>query len=89
MGQSLFDPTLNKPKSAFVIDHEARTIGIVTDDYYYQKNTKTGKADLVSVTNNNAVPKNRETDSIRTALNVLTDAYYETSKYLLFHNKKK
>ena len=89
MGQSLFDTTINKPASAFVIDHEARTIGMVTDDYYYQKNTKTGKTDMVSVLNNDKVPKNSETDSIKNKLGVLTDAYYITSKYLLFNNKRK
>lgn len=89
MGQSLFDTTLHKPKSAFIIDHEARTIGMVTDDYFYQKNTKTGKIDFVSVTNNDAVPKNLQTDNIKDKLGVLTDAYYMTSKYLLFNNKRK
>jgi phosphoglycerol transferase MdoB-like AlkP superfamily enzyme len=89
MGQSLFDTAISKPQSAFVIDHEARTIGMVTDDYYYQKNTKTGKTDFVSVTGNDAVLKNIQTDSIKHKLGVLTDAYYITSKYLLFNNKRK
>ena len=89
MGQSLFDTTISKPQSAFVIDHEARTIGIVTDEYYYQKNTKTGKTNLVSVINNDALPKNSQTDSIKNKLSILTDAYYMTSKYLLFNNKRK
>ena len=89
MGQSLFDSVINKPKSAFVIDHEARTIGMVTDEYYYQKNSKTGKTDMVSVLNNDKVVKNAQTDSIKNKLSVLTDAYYMTSKYLLFNNKRK
>ncbi len=89
MGQSLFDTSINKPTSAFVIDHEARTIGMVTDYYYYLKNTKTGKTDMVSVLNNDKVPTNSQTDSIKNKLGVLTDAYYITSKYLLFNNKRK
>jgi phosphoglycerol transferase MdoB-like AlkP superfamily enzyme len=89
MGQSLFDTSINKPRSAFVIDHEARTIGMVTDDYYYLKNTKTGKTDMVSILNNDKVPTNPQTDSIKNKLGILTDAYYITSKYLLFNNKRK
>ena len=89
MGQSLFDERINYPSSAFIIDHEANTIGMVTNDYYFQKNTKTGKTDFVSVTGNETVPANMQTDSIKNKLHQLTDAYYETSKYLLFNNKKK
>lgn len=89
MGQSLFDSSITKPASAFTIDHELSTIGMVTDQYYYLKNTKTGKVDFVSVTGNEPVPANRQTDSIRHQLGILTDAYYETAKYLLFNNKKK
>jgi phosphoglycerol transferase MdoB-like AlkP superfamily enzyme len=89
MGQSLFDTAINKPTSAFVIDHETRTIGMVTDSFYYLKNTKTGKKDMVSVLNNDKVPTNPQTDSIKNQLGILTDAYYITSKYLLFNNKRK
>jgi len=89
MGQSLFDSSINKPASTFIIDHEASTIGMVTNDYYYQKNSKSGKIDFVSVTGNEPVPATKQTDSIKQALGVLTDAYYETAKYLLFNNKKK
>ena len=89
MGQSLFDSSITKPASAFTIDHELSTIGMVTDQYYYLKNTKTGKIDFVSVTGNEPVPANKQTDSIRYQLGILTDAYYETAKYLLFNNKKK
>ena len=54
-----------------------------------KKNTKTGKTDMVYVINNDALPKNSQTDSIKNKLSILTDAYYMTSKYLLFNNKRK
>ncbi|MGC4102549.1 LTA synthase family protein [Ferruginibacter sp.] len=76
-------------KYAFVIDHDVRTIGLVSDEYYFLKNLKTGKEDFVSMLNNNPVEKNAHTDSVRNYLSRLTDAYYETSKYLLLNNKKK
>ncbi len=88
MGQSLFDSSIVKPASAFTIDHEANTFGMVTDQFYYLKNSKTGKEDFVSVTGNEPVPVNKKTDSIRRQLSILAGAYHETAKYLLFNNKK-
>ena len=89
MGQSLFDTSINYRQSAFVVDHEAYTIGMATNDYFYIKNTKTNKESFVSVTDNNPVPVNKTTDSIKNHLGILTDAYYTTSKYLLYNNHKK
>jgi hypothetical protein len=89
MGQSLFDSRVNYQQSAFVIDHEAYTIGMANNEYFYVKNMKTNKIDFVSITNNDAVPVNKITDSIKKHLGILTDAYYTTSKYLLYNNKRK
>lgn len=89
MGQSLFDSSVQYRQSAFIIDHEAGTMGMVNNDYYYVKNERTSKTDLVSVTGNEPVPENKTTDSIKNQLGILTDAYYTTSKYLLFNNRKK
>ena len=97
-GRNLFDtvPPPNQFKSlpyrekyAFIIDHDVRTIGLVSNQYYFLKNLKTGKEDFVSVVNNNPVEKNAQTDSVRNYLSQLTDAYYETAKYLMLNNKKK
>jgi phosphoglycerol transferase MdoB-like AlkP superfamily enzyme len=76
-------------KHAFIIDHDVKTIGLISNQYYFLKNIKTGKQDFVSMVNNNAVEKNLRTDSIKNYLSTLTDAYYETSKYMLLNNKKK
>jgi len=96
-GRNLFDtiPALQfKSKNpiehmAFVIDHDVKTIGLVGDQYYYVKNLKSGKTDLVSVTGNEQPIPGKQTDSIKNYLGRLTDAYYETAKYLLLNNKKK
>ncbi|MEY2918124.1 MAG: hypothetical protein RIS73_1838, partial [Bacteroidota bacterium] len=97
MGRDLFDTAfLNHPntvipkqKFAFIIDHDVKTVGLISNQYYFLKNIKTGKQDFVSMVNNNAVEKNLQTDSIKNYLSTLTDAYYETSKYMLLNNKKK
>jgi phosphoglycerol transferase MdoB-like AlkP superfamily enzyme len=89
MGRNLFDTAMTNTEKAFIIDHEAETIGTVTDQYYYQKNIKTGKVHFASVVNNDSIPVNAQTDSVRNYLDRFTDGYYETAKYLLFNNKKK
>ena len=93
LGRNLFDTvstvTFNKEKFAFIIDHDVKTIGLVSNKYYYLKNYKTGKEDFVSMTGNEPVSVNAETDSIKNHLQRLTNAYYETAKYLLLNNKKK
>ena len=89
MGRNLFDTVINKEKFAFVIDHDVKTIGLVSSKYYFLKNLKTGTTDFVSMTGNEPVPVNSETDSVKNYLQQLTDAYYETAKYLLLNNKKK
>ena len=96
LGRNLVDTTPALPfipwqqqKYAFVIDHDVKTIGLVGNQYYYLKNLKTGKEEMVSMTGNEPVPVNPQTDSLRSYLQKLTEAYYETAKYLLLNNKKK
>jgi phosphoglycerol transferase MdoB-like AlkP superfamily enzyme len=86
---SLFHtPVVTKDHLAFIIDHDVKTIGLINDNYYFLKNLKTGKNEFVSMTGNEPVPQNKQTDSVKNYLNQLTDAYYETSKYLMLNNKK-
>ena len=77
------------PRYAFIIDHDVKTIGLVSDEYYFVKNLKTGKQEFVSVTGNEKPVEGTQTDSIRGQMGRMTDAWYETAKYLLLNNKKK
>lgn len=96
-GRNLFDtvPAMQyrssppSEKFAFIIDHDVHSIGLVSNNYYYLKNLKSGKVDFVSITGNEPVPATPQTDSVKNYLGRLTDAYYETAKYLLLNNKKK
>jgi phosphoglycerol transferase MdoB-like AlkP superfamily enzyme len=98
LGRNLFDTLVplsqyksvfKSEKYAFVIDHDVHTIGLVSNQYYYFKNLKTGKEEFVSMTGNDPVPVNAETESTKKYLQTLTDAYYETARYLLLNNKKR
>ncbi|MGF2413515.1 LTA synthase family protein [Ferruginibacter sp.] len=96
-GRNLFDTVpalqyksiLPKENFSFIIDHDAKTVGLISNQYYFLKNLKTGKENFVSMINNDPVQKTPATDSIKNYLSHLTDAYYETAKYLLLNNKKK
>ncbi len=94
LGRNLFDtihPFQTGPpleNYAFVFDEGIKTIGLVSNNYYYLKNLKSGKEEFVSITGNEPVPVNAQTDSIRNYLNRLTDAWYETAQYLMLNNKK-
>ena len=90
-GRDLFDTTIKigNDKYAFVIDHDVKTIGLVGNQYYYLRNMKTGKEEMVSMTGDDPVPVNPQTDSLKKALGQLTNAFYESAKYMLLNNKKK
>lgn len=88
LGKNLFDSTQRKRSEAFIIDHEAHTIGMVNQDYYYYEQQKTGRAFLVSLKNNLPVPADQRTEAVRQRLKQLTHAFYQTARYLLYHNPK-
>jgi phosphoglycerol transferase MdoB-like AlkP superfamily enzyme len=94
LGRNLFDSaTLSRPDDmkncAFIIDHDVRQIGLVTNKYYYLRSLVSGKEQVVSVIDNKPIDNSpaqlEKIDSFRR----LTDAYFETSRYLLFNNKKR
>ncbi len=89
LGNNLFDTSANKNRFAFIADPDLRTIGLVSNEFHYAKNLKTGKEDFVSVINNESVLVNKRNDSIKNVIKNTTDAFYNTAKYLLLNNKKK
>jgi phosphoglycerol transferase MdoB-like AlkP superfamily enzyme len=94
-GRNLFDtasslkPVALQEKLAFIFDPDMNSIGLISNQYYFIKNIKTGKEEMVSIVNNNPVEKNAGSDSIKNYYTQLADAYFETAKYLLLNNKKK
>ena len=88
-GRNLFDTSDHKEKYAFIADPDLLTIGVVSDKYYFRTNLKTGKEDFVSVTDNISIAPTPENKITREKMSSLTQAWYETAKYLLLNNKKK
>lgn len=88
-GRNLFDSTDKEERFAFIADPDTRFIGLVSNQYYYGRNLSTGAREFVSVLNNIPVITNPQTDSIKNYMSALTEAWFETARYLLLNNKKK
>ena len=88
LGRNLFDTSFKKEPVAFIADPITQYVGLVSNQFYYGKNLATNATEFVSVVNNNPIIKNKFTDSIRLRMAAFTDAWHQTSKYLLQNNKK-
>jgi hypothetical protein len=60
----------------------------VKGDYFYRKQLQTKKEEMASVINNEKVPEDAVHKAVADSMRLLTDALYETARYMLFHNKK-
>ncbi len=78
----------NKTNAAFIIHHDEGNIGVVTDDYYFVKNIRINKEELVSVKTDSLNISNSKKDSVMHSLSKLTSAIYETAKWMLVNNKR-
>ncbi len=87
LGRDLLN-TKNKIDAAFIIHHDEGNIGIVTNDYYYVKNIRISKEQLMPLNSNPAAMTIPQKDSIKKSLSQLTSAMYETAKWMLVNNKK-
>jgi len=91
LGKNLFDTIQNNVRFknlAFLFDPDIKQIGIVTDEYVYVHNVLSGKEDFRSSKNNLPLPETAEIAADKKNLQTLSDAYYQTAKYMLLNNKK-
>ncbi len=87
MGRDLLNPA-KEENAAFIIYHAPGWIGVATDDYFYRKNLRIKKEELVSLKNNNLTIGVEEQAEVRKRLSQLTSAIYETSRWMLLNNKE-
>lgn len=91
LGRNLFDTTEGNAfrySSAFIMDPDEKTIGMVTDEVYYKRPFRNGRGEMVSIRDNAPLPAGARTDSLRQALERYTDAIYQTARWMLYHNNK-
>jgi phosphoglycerol transferase MdoB-like AlkP superfamily enzyme len=74
--------------AAFIIHHDEGNIGIVTNDYYFVKNLRIQKEQLMPVRSNVLSLTKLQQDSVKNKLSELTSAMYETAKWMLVNNRK-
>ena len=82
LGRDLLDAN-KKENAAFIIYHAPGWIGVVNDDYFYRKNIRIKKEELVPVRNNLPVLTIPQQDSVKKHLSQLTSAIYETARWML------
>ncbi len=92
IGKNLFDTVQNNSlrfkNVAFLYDYNIKQIGVVTDEYVYVHNLLSGTEDFRSSMNNETLPQNAATTETEKTLRILSQAYYETARYMLLNNKK-
>jgi phosphoglycerol transferase MdoB-like AlkP superfamily enzyme len=88
LGRDLLDSNKTE-NAAFIIYHAPGWIGVVNDNYFYRKNIRIKKEELVPVRTDslNLTPLQR--DSVAKHLSTLTSAMYETARWMLLNNKNK
>ena len=85
LGRDLLDPT-KKNHFAFVTNASDR-IGLVTNDYYFTRHLNTGEELLLSLKDSISTKSFGEVKKTQRALSELTDAIFETSRYLIMNNR--
>ena len=86
LGRNLLDSS-KKTDAAFIIYHAPGWIGVVNNDYFYRKNIRINKDELVPVRHGLPVLSAAQTDSVKQSMSRLTSAMYETARWMLVNNK--
>ena len=86
LGRDLLDTT-QKENAAFIIYHAPGWIGVVGDDYFYRRNIRFNKEELVPVKNGLPALTTAGQDSVKKHLSELTTAMYETARWMLLNNR--
>ena len=88
LGRNLLDSAHSSP-FAFSFDPDNRQIGIIMGNYFYRKHLQTGKEELVPINFEPLPATGADEVRIKEEMKQLTDALYQSSRYLLLNNKKK
>jgi phosphoglycerol transferase MdoB-like AlkP superfamily enzyme len=73
-------------KNAFIVDGDARQIGIIQNGLLYLQNINGSSGMLSNLQSNEKISNG---DSLIPTYKTMAEAYYETARYMLLNNKKK
>lgn len=87
IGRDLLDAG-KKENLAFIIYHAPGWIGVVNDHFFYRKNIRMQKDELVPAVKDSLMLTSSQKDSVKKHLSQITSAIYETSRWMLVNNGK-
>lgn len=90
LGRNLFDTipkNIRFQNSAFIFDPGLKSISVLTDDYFFRHNLISDEKDFLS-TNDSRIEEHASWREDREDLEKLTEAWYETARYMLHNNRK-
>jgi phosphoglycerol transferase MdoB-like AlkP superfamily enzyme len=85
LGRDVLHPAFADKSYAFIFDPDNRMVGIVNDSFYYRQSFLSSSSEIAPIRNVADSPST----STKNRLHELTEAMFETAKYLLLNNKKK
>jgi phosphoglycerol transferase MdoB-like AlkP superfamily enzyme len=85
LGRDVLDPSFTDKSYAFIFDPDNRMVGTVNDSFYYRQSFVSSNSEIAPVRD----IADSASASTREKLHQLTEAMFETAKYLLLNNKKK
>jgi hypothetical protein len=89
LGRDLLDSAGYGGKGlAFIYDPDQFYIGVIRGNYFYRRQLKTGKEEIVSVVGKDPLPAAVGRGPAKAAMSRLSDAMYEAARYMLLRNKK-
>lgn len=91
LGQNVFDSLANThflKNPRFLFNSTLKTMGIVTDNHVYIKNFITDTEDFRSVNSDSPLSQTVDMQNTKEEMKHLTEAYFQTAKYMLSNNKK-
>ncbi|MFZ1527546.1 MAG: sulfatase-like hydrolase/transferase [Ferruginibacter sp.] len=86
LGRDLLDAN-KKENAAFIIYHAPGWIGVVNDHFFYRKNIRMQKDELIPARADSLILTAQQKDSVRNHLSQLTSAMYETARWMLLNNR--
>lgn len=89
LGRDLLDSTtVNTAAFVYVQSQGERAVGLLKDGFYYEKTNISKKASLYSLQTNTVKDIQLDKPIVTQEMDSLLSAYYHTTKYLYFNNKK-
>ncbi|WP_232457094.1 LTA synthase family protein [Polaribacter sp. SA4-12] len=89
LGRNLLDSTaINTAAFVYIQSKGEKAVGLIKDGFYYEKTNISKKASLFSLQSNIIKDIKLDKPNITQQMDSLLSAYYHTTKYLYFNNKK-